>query len=91
MSSANSSAATRRANHGQRTLTPSLLALLAKRGERTFQCGHAGGVTVGEPNRQPVDEPVHGARLIRYAWRLESCARDLPHSRAEPAGDACGS
>ena len=43
------------------------LALLAKRGECPFQRGRAGGVAVGEPNRQPVDEQVHGARLIRYA------------------------
>ena len=91
MSSANSSAATRRANQGQRTLAPlrspsSRSALSAR-----FSAGDAGGVTVGEPNRQPVDEPVHGARLIRYARCLEGRACGLEHPRAEPAGDACGS
>ena len=62
----------------------------AKRRECALQRGYAGGVPLGEPNRQPVDEQVHGARLIRYARCLESCARDLHHPRTEPARDACG-
>jgi hypothetical protein len=66
------------------------LALFAKGGECLFQHGGAGGVTSGEPERQPVDESVHRAGLTRCAWCLKRCACDLRHSGTEPAGDGCG-
>ena len=66
-------------------------ALLAKSGECTLQRRDTGRVTVGEPDRESIDELIHGAKVIPYTWRLERCACDLDHPRAEPAGDACGS
>ena len=69
---------------------PLALALLPKRRECALQRGCARGVPLGEPNRQPVDEHVHGTRSIRYARCLESCARDLHRPRPEPARGACG-
>ena len=68
MSSANSSAATRRANQAGKDLarfsrSPSSRSAMNAR----FSTGALAAYPPGEPDRQAVDEPVHSARLTLFA------------------------
>ena len=67
------------------------LALVAKRGECALESWRTGGVAVGEPNRQPIEQQVHRARSPWSRWCRASRVGGLEHARAEPGGDARGS
>ena len=63
--------------------------LVAHGDQRLLERARAGGVAVGEADREPVEQQIDGVRTARAGRRIARGPRHGRHASAEAAGDAC--